>query len=347
MSKKLDECQLCGLPIGFLRCIPSGQLLPGTIHLFGTEYGEPRRSWNVRNVSSIIGELHGKYDYICWKGRQLGESTTLKVKPGNSRTVYFSTSHQRLLRKMQTATLIYIGGIGIIPVSKALILERFYILQQLWRHVWGLPPLPLLPRRVLGSSISPCRSCQGTYDIRWCSCTARNQSLPKIICIFHQESMVLADDNCLANAWTAQKIQYQFQKQDETRASLSQSWKSTHVPDPKSTSFKINYYSILWKYINNHKHKLPNFSKQNMALPKPVAICYHSTSWWFQPIPKHTCHLAGYRHVCFRDGKIKHTNQFIGLYNQSYQYLSIIYHLFGSPFIIPIHPVPGPVRYAS
>lgn len=131
MSKKLDECQLCGLPIGFLRCIPSGQLLPGTIHLFGTEYGEPRRSWNVRNVSSIIGELHGKYDYICWKGRQLGESTTLKVKPGNSRTVYFSTSHQRLLRKMQTATLIYIGGIGIIPVSKALILERFYILQQL------------------------------------------------------------------------------------------------------------------------------------------------------------------------------------------------------------------------
>ena len=67
-QKKLDECQLCGLPIGFLRCIPSGQLLPGTIHLFGTEYGEPRRSWNVRNVSSIIGELHGEYDYICWRG---------------------------------------------------------------------------------------------------------------------------------------------------------------------------------------------------------------------------------------------------------------------------------------
>ena len=199
--------------------------------------------WRTPEVLKCPKRLvhHWRTSWRIWlyllKGRQLRESTTLKAKPGNSRTVYFSTSHQRLLRKMQTATLIYIGGIGIIPVSKALILERFYILQQLWRHVWGLPPLPLLPRRVLGSSSSPCRSCQGTYDIRWCSCTARNQSLPKIICIFHQESMVPADDNCLANAWTAQKIQYQFQKQDETRASLSQSWKSTHVPDPKSTFF--------------------------------------------------------------------------------------------------------------
>ena len=133
-----------GLPIGFFRCIPSRQLLPGAIHLaenvenpggcriletweamnmWGCQrsHGEPQarwmvyrgksqirmmtggtrisgnpcpneknrreslRSWNVR--WKFCASLARNGECICWKGRQLGESTTLKVKPGNSRTV--------------------------------------------------------------------------------------------------------------------------------------------------------------------------------------------------------------------------------------------------------------------